>query len=434
MTRMMLSAVCLAAASCGVDSSALSLSVSPSIRANGDSTTLTVSAIGADGKPGTGSVTLAARVGVLKATTLTLTAGEATTTYSCSAGCGDGTTLTATWSSAGGRTISAELSLRFISPKADAGVQDAGGADSGTPDSGVDAGVPDASALEVFSPGPVVMYGSVDPAGHLGFQNLGGEPLGYGLTSVPDQLVLNQTQLLYRTGHSVFRVVADSLDFDDAGALQFPPSPEGNDVAVSTSSCDGGITRFSAGFADELWFVCLDGTVRLTPGNLVYPLSSGDQFIAGGNGVAMLRRDGGILLRNSAGLFTPAPLPAKLGAVRPTSTGFDFSYELDGGVCRLGRTTSAGVFTDVAAFAGVSAQYERTASACLEAQLNADGISALWVTQVVASQVWVVVRRGLLPEGTTPAHSASTVPSDFSTSPPSVRIQSAPGFGVVARP
>lgn len=447
MTRAALIAVCLSAAGCGVDKSELFLSAAPGqIQATGQATTVTVDAVGPSGGPGEGSVTLANSAGVLKETTLPLSAGSAHTTYSCLSNCGSAATITATWR-AGSRTVTAELLVRFVAPGTDAGqsAKDAGGtssdagpsADAGhvTPpaaDAGADAG------MAPFVAGDAVLIGLVDGPNHFGVQTLGTASVALGFSGAPDQLALTARGLTYRRGAAVFLFVADPLELGVDGGWQSPAMPEANDLPVeSECAVDAGVVRYVPGSGDELWFVCTDGSLRRNPGGNTYPLLPSDVFISGSAGVALLARDGGLVLQSAAGNVTPLAwgLGLTLGSTstRADLTGFEFAYPVDGG-CRVGRSSLAGAFTDLGPLASVPTTYEQAPGICLASHLESHardaGVTALLPAKSAADQTWLLLRRG--PVGTTPILQLSTQPSSFGD-PIDLHLQSAAGFGVVIR-
>ncbi len=422
-------------AGCSADQTALSLTASPrSLVADGSSTsTVTVDAVGASGLAGAGTVSLKASTGALKDATLTLTDGSAKTTYTCQTSCGVSATLTASWST-GGRTVTAETVISFYVPS-DAGTArtDAGLTDAGA--NPVDAGLPPFDAGGGWAPEAVVLFGPVGDEHQLGWQNLVGGEVALGLTVVPDDLVSTRRGLVYRTGPTVHVAVFDAPTPVDDGGWAFPSAPEANDVPVTVTCPDGGLTGMRAGLDDELWLLCQNNEVRLVPGDIRYPLQAGDAFLAGSGGVAMVRRDGGVVLQASSGAVVKfgGPPGVAAPAIRATATGFDFTYEADGG-CRLGHATHAGQFTDMGQLALLSPTYALGPNDCMQSRVEPGGTSVVLPLRRVVDDTWLLVRRGLITVGTQTVFTASTTASDWSTATPQLFLQSTDaGLGVLVR-
>jgi hypothetical protein len=205
----------------------LTLSAKPrTIDAKGQVATLTVTAIDAAGKPGTGLVRLSSPKGSLEtAAEFTLNAGELEASFSCT-GCAAGAQrITAEWVH-GGVMVTATTTVSVTVPAVvdagppDAGSADAGPSDSGTPDAGgdkpLDGGVTDGGFFGAFvvtgvSDKIVLLEGTIDAANLIATLKTN--------TSSPQPAVDRPITFTATVGsfESTSQVLTKTVNSDDAG-------------------------------------------------------------------------------------------------------------------------------------------------------------------------------------------------------------------------
>jgi hypothetical protein len=261
-------------------------------------------------------VALTASLGTLEASSVSLSEGQARTTWTCGvsqSGCTPGATadVTATWN---GLTSSTRIRLSAR-------------LDGGAADGGVDAGrITDAGTGVDVSVGQVFVFGRVrGPSNALyGFRGLDGG-LRLGWTQAPGTPVFFRGRVLYSRGSRAY-VWSETPVRRDGGIGFLPDFPEASHPsATPLLPCEA--SAFYPVPGGDLWVRC---STTIEKGSERVDITEEDEVLGGGPSAVLLLRSGAMFVATAGGRTPVQGIPAarEFGAnARGTSSGFDLIVE-----------------------------------------------------------------------------------------------------------